>query len=113
MQIRIKVNGDNWKIKVVTPKEMRAQKKSDVEFAGLCVASEKTIYIDNESVEHYVILHELYHSYFSYLCLDDTNDLTLLDLEEITNNFFCTKGEEILKKAKTVYKKLKKLQEEE
>lgn len=113
MQIKIKVNGDTWKIKIVTPKEMRAQKKSDEVFAGLCVPSERTIYIDNESVEYQIILHELYHAYFSYLYLDDTNSLTLLDLEEITANFFCSKAPELLKKAKEVTKKLTKLQEEE
>lgn len=113
MQIRIKVNGDTWKIKVVTPKIMKAQKKSDEAFAGLCVPEEKTIYIDNESINHHVILHELYHAYFSYLYLDDTTTLKLLDLEEITANFFCSKAPEILKKAKTVHKKLLKLQEEE
>lgn len=113
MQIQVRINGDNWKIKVVTPKMMKAQKKSDVDFAGLCVPSERTIYIENESIYYDVILHEIYHAYFSYLYLDDTNSLTLLDLEEITNNFFCSKAEEVLKKAKKVYKKLTELTEEE
>lgn len=113
MQLRIRINGDYWKIKVVTPKVMRAQKESDDVFAGLCVPSEKTIYIDNESIDYHVILHELYHAYFSYLYLDDTTTLTLLDLEEITNNFFCSRASEIIKKAKDIEKKLKKLQEDE
>lgn len=115
MKVRTKINGDNWKIKVVTQEEMREQKKSDegFEFAGLCVAEEKTIYIDEDSIETRVITHELYHAYFSYLYLDDTNNLTLLDLEEITANFFCNKANDILKQAKTIYKKLKKQQETE
>lgn len=113
MQIRVKINGDTWKIKVVTPKEMKKQKLADEAFAGLCVPSEKTIYIDNESIDMQTITHELYHAYFSYLYLDDTNSLKLLDLEEITANFFCSKAAELLKKAKVVQKKLIKLQEEE
>lgn len=113
MQIKIRINGDTWKIRVITPKEMRKQKISDEVFAGLCVPDEKTIYIDNESIDHHVVLHELYHAYFSYLYLDDTNSLKLLDLEEITANFFCSKAPEILKKAKSVHKKLTQLQEEE
>lgn len=112
MQIRIKINGDNWKVKVVTPKVMKKQKLSEDTFAGLCVPSEKTIYLDNESIEYDIILHELYHAYFSYLYLDDTNSLTLLDLEEISANFFCSKAAEMLKKAKVVQKRLKTLQEE-
>lgn len=106
MQIKIKINGDTWTVKKVTAKQMAKLKISEDEFAGLCVPSEKTIYIDKDNVDMETIMHELYHGYFSYLYLDDTNTLKLLDLEEITANFFCSKAPEILKKAKNILKKL-------
>lgn len=106
VQIKVRINGDNWKIKVVTAKVMAKQKESDDQFAGLCVPSEKTIYLDEDSVDHQTVLHELYHAYFSYLYLDDTTTLTLSDLEEITANFFCSKAPEVLRKAKSILKRL-------
>ena len=112
MQIRIRINGDMWKFKIVTAKVMAKQKESDDQFAGLCVPSEKTIYIDEDCIDSETILHELFHAYFSYLYLDDTTTLTLSDMEEILAVFFCSKAGEILKKAANVTKKLKALQEE-
>lgn len=108
MQIKIKINGDKWTVKIVDSAEMAEQRDDGQDLAGLCVSSERTIYIDDENVAYDIILHELYHAYFSYLYLDDTNSLKLLDLEEITANFFCNKSAEILKKAKDITKKLKK-----
>lgn len=108
MQVKVKISGDSWKIKVVTSEEMVEQREDGENIAGLCVAEERTIYIDEEHVEYGIILHELYHAFFSYLYLDDATTLKLLDLEEITANFFVNKAAEMIKKAKDVTKRLKK-----
>ena len=112
MQIRVRINGDFWKFKIVTAKFMAKQKESADAFAALCVPSERTIYVDEDCIEYDTILHELFHAYFSYLYLDDTTTLTLTDMEEILAVFFCSKAPEIIKKAKTVIKKLTELQED-
>lgn len=113
MQLRIRINGDLWKFQIVTAKVMAKQKKDhEGEMAGLCVPSEKTIYIDDECIDYDTILHELFHAYFHYLYLDDTTTLKLYDMEEIVAVFFCNKAQEIIKKAKQVTPKLQKLYQE-
>lgn len=107
MTIKFKVNGQNWKIKTVTQKEMQEQKSDDV-FAGLCVPQDRTIYIDNESVDFQTICHELVHAYYYYLHLDDTTTLPIGDYEEITASWFTANAEELIKKAKQLTKELQK-----
>ena len=91
---------------------MAKQCDNSDDIAGLCVASEKTVYFDEDNVDFNVVLHELFHAYFSYLYLDDTNDLKLNDIEEICAKFFENKAELIIKKSKEIHKSLKKLQKE-
>jgi hypothetical protein len=106
MQIKFKVNGQNWKIKTIDADEMKEQ-RADGDFAGLCVVDERMIYIDNKNIDFQTICHELYHAYFSYLHLDDTTELKIGDFEEITASHFAANAEEILKKAKQLTKDLK------
>lgn len=109
MQVKLKINGDRWIVKVVSQDELLEEMPDNGDMiAGLCIPSEKTIYIEENNVDYTTVLHELYHAYFSALCLDDTSNLTLLDLEEITANFFCNKASEIIRKAKELTKRLKK-----
>ncbi len=91
MQIKFKINGQNWRIKTVNSDEMREQ-RADGDFAGLCVAAERMIFIDNDNVDYDTVCHELYHSYFSYLHLDDTQELTTGDYEEITVGEYMDNG---------------------
>ncbi len=107
MQIKFKINGQNWRIKTVNSDEMREQ-RADGDFAGLCVARERMIYIDNDNIDFDTIAHELYHAYFYYLHLDDTNQLTTGDYEEITASWFAANAEEVIKKAKQLTKGLQK-----
>jgi hypothetical protein len=108
MQIKRKINEQKWTIKIVTLKEMK-KIADDTHTSGLCMASEKTIYIREDSVDYTTIAHELFHAYFSYLCLSSTNDISLDDAEEIAAEFFAAKGEAIVKKAKGVTRDLLKL----
>ncbi len=111
MKTKTSINGDRWTYRIVTTDEMAEQRDDGDELAGLAVPGERTVYIEENNVNLEIILHETYHAYFSYLYLDDTTELKLNDLEEITCVFFCNKSIEILKKGKEMYKKLKKLQQ--
>lgn len=111
MQIRRKINGDMWTLKIVTSKGMRKE-AGDKTTAGLCVAHEKTIYIRDDSVEYAVIAHELFHAFWSYLYLSDTNDIKLEDAEEIACTMFAAKGHIIVKKARQFTRELIKLHQE-
>jgi hypothetical protein len=109
MQIKRKIHKDKWALIIVTPREMKKHADGDKDTAGLCVAHAKTIYIRNDSVEYAVIAHELFHAYWSYLYLSDTNDINLTDAEEIGASFFAAEGEEMVKKAKQYTRELQKL----
>lgn len=113
MQIRRKINDDKWTISIVSDKEMRKHASGDKNTSGLCVAHEKCIYIRQDSVDYITIAHELFHAYFSYLCLSSTKDISLDDAEEISAEFFAAKGEAMVKKAKQITRELQKLHEEE
>ena len=107
MSFRTKINGDKWTIEVVSAREMKKH-RDDGTFAGLCVPEDKTIYIDEDCITYQTICHELFHSYFNYLYLDDTSNLHIADFEEIMATMMSEKGDEIVSKAKRIYKKLKK-----
>lgn len=109
MQMRRKIKGDKWTFKIVTLKEI-AKQADNIEAAGLCVPYEKTIYIREDSVEYGVVAHELFHAFFSYLHLSDTNNIALDDAEEICASLIAAEGEELVKMAKKLTKDLKKLQ---
>lgn len=106
--MKIKVNGDNWTIEIVNSKQMKRQREDGEHLAGLCVPSERSIYIAEDCIDLKTVTHEMYHSYFSYLYLDDTNDLQINDIEEICAAHFTDKAAEILKQSKSIYRQLMK-----
>lgn len=112
MEIYRKLNGIKWTIKVVGPKEMKKYYDEDVEAGGLCVPEDKVILIDEDCLTYNTVVHELYHAYWSDLCLVDTNHIPINEIEEIAACLFENKAEIIIRKAKRIYKDLKKLQGE-
>ncbi len=110
---RFKVNEDYWTIKVVTSKQMAKEREDGKDIAGLYIADTKTILIEKDHVEQQVVLHELVHAYWSCLCLSDTSNLNIDDMEEICAEFIASKGEIMVKKAKKLVKDLHKMMEEE
>ncbi len=113
MELSRRINGTMWVIRIVTAKEMKKQRgKNEPAAGGLCVPSEKTIYIDKDCVDLETVTHELVHSYWSDLHLDDTNTVPLADLEEIVAGWVTAKGEKLIRQAKRITKDLKKLLEE-
>lgn len=111
IETKTKINAEKWIIKVVSTKEM-AKISDDKHTSGLCVAYEKIIYLREDSIDYVTVAHELYHGYFSYLCLSSTTDISLSDSEEIAAEFHAAKGETMVKHAKQLTKKLLKLHKE-
>lgn len=112
MQIKRKVNGENWVFKVVTAKQMKKERgQHEPAAGGLCIPSQKTILIDKDCVDYETLCHELVHAYWSDLHLDDTNTVPLSDIEEIVAGLFTAKGEKLIRQAKRITKDLKKLLE--
>lgn len=106
MEIRRRLHKDKWLIKVVSNKEMERLADGQ-EVLGLCDAENKTIYIHKDSIDYKTISHEVFHAYWSYLHLDDTNNIEVTDVEEIAASFFSSEGEEMVRKSKSIYQKLK------
>ncbi len=112
IEIKRKINGVSWTFKVVTAKQMQKQREKDQPIAGgLCVPSERTIYLDDECVDYTTVTHELVHAYVSDLHLSDTNNLQLDDIEEIFASLFTAKGEKIIRQGKNIVKDLQKKME--
>lgn len=106
--MKFKINDDNWNIKVVDVDDMLGHRDDGDCLAGLCIPSDKLILIEENSLDFQTVMHELIHAHWSYLYLDDTNNILSEDFEEIMCGFFVDKGEKILKQAKSIYKQLQK-----
>jgi hypothetical protein len=69
----------------------------------------KELYFRKSEINFSTVLHETWHVYFSYCYLDDTNDLTLGDIEEVSAALFADKAQHMIKRAEEIYTKLKEL----
>lgn len=106
--MKVKINGDNWSIEVVTTKQMKREREDGEHLGGLCIPGEKRILLAEDCVDYKTVAHELFHAYVSYLYLGDTNDVHLDDIEEIYAAWYSDKGAELVKKSKSVLKRLTK-----
>jgi len=107
MEIRRRLHKDKWTIKVVSIKEMKKVNDGDPDAEGLCDIENKIIYIREDTISYNTIAHEVFHAYWSYLHLDHTNNIEVVDVEEIAASFFASEGEEMVNKSKSIFKKLK------
>lgn len=107
MEIRRRLHKDKWTIKTVTVKQMKKVNDGNEDAEGLCDIAAKTIYIREDHITYDTVAHEIFHAYWSYLYLDNTNNIEVLDVEEIGATFFAAQGEEMVRKAKSIFKKLK------
>lgn len=105
--MRVLINGDKWDIEVVSVKQMKKERE-DGDYGGLCIPADRTIFIAEDSIDLRIVTHELYHAYWSYLYLDDTQTMSVIDVEEIAAGMFTDKATMILKQAKSIHKSLSK-----
>lgn len=106
--MKTKINGATWTIESATTRQMKKERHDGEHLGGLCIPDQKRILIAEDCIDYKTVAHELYHAYWSTLYLDDTNEIKLLDIEEIAAAMFADKGEEIVRKAKRVLKRLQK-----
>jgi hypothetical protein len=104
--VKTKINGDTWEVLVVTPRQMKKQRDDGEHLAGLCIPSEKRIFIAKDSLDYETVLHEVFHAFVSGLHLDDTNSIPIEEIEEIYASFFTQKAQTMINKAKSILKKL-------
>ena len=106
--MKTRINGVSWTIEAVNTKQMKKERTDGEHLGGLCIPDQKRILIAEDCVDYKTVAHELYHAYWAGLYLDDTNEIKLMDIEEIAAAMFADKGEEIVKQAKRVLKRLEK-----
>ena len=100
----ININGEEWKIALVSPLDPALQ-RSDGSFAlGVCDDIEKTIFVNKHLNQKYVekvLCHELTHAaMFSY------NIELTLEQEEILADLIATYGQEIVYITNLVFKRI-------
>lgn len=111
-EIRIKLNEHYWIFKVVTLKQMK-KKAGDETTAGLTLPDARQVLISEDSVNLRIVLHELTHVFYSDLNLNNAQDITAHDVEEIMCDLVAHKGEVILRKGRKILRELKKQLEDD
>jgi hypothetical protein len=106
--IKTTLNEDNWNIFLIEDDD---EVLSDSETAAEVHFADKEIYFKRSLVTLQIVLHEMWHVYFGYCYLSDTNDLSLDDIEEISAALFSDKAEKIISRGKEIYKRLIELKE--
>lgn len=100
----ININGEEWRVALVSPFDSALQRSDKSYTLGACDDSEKTIFINKELSQEYiekVLCHELTHAaMFSY-----NIDLTL-EQEEILADLIATYGQEIVYITNLVFKRI-------
>jgi hypothetical protein len=104
------INGDDWKIGLLSPEEM-ATEHSDVgdgENGAVTMASQKKMDVCEDSLTDETIMHELVHIHASYMFYEDANP-TPAQMEEIFAEFFGQRHKLLVKQKNAIRKKLKEL----
>lgn len=96
-------NEDEWTIYLISDTD---DVVTDLDTAAEVKFIEREIYFRVSSVVLEVICHELWHVYFSYCYLSDTNNMDLHDIEEVSANLFADKGQRIFDTAKVILQRL-------
>jgi hypothetical protein len=79
---------------------------ADADCAAQTNAETKELYFRRGHISLSIIMHELWHVYFSSLHLHDTTSICLSDLEEITACLFESRAEAIINNAKKLQTEL-------
>lgn len=104
------IRGDEWIISL-SPKEKFTKEHSD-RIAAVTLINEKEIAFSTETINLVVVLHELFHAYASYLCMESAN-LDVLQAEEIFAELFGSQGPNMYKQGLRIFSTLKKLNKPE
>lgn len=96
-------NEDEWGIYLIEDDD---DVIADENAAAVTKFDDKELYFRRGDIGIDVILHELWHVYFGYCFLGDTNEVSLADMEEISAALFSHKAYRILEVTEDLYSKL-------
>lgn len=100
---RIKINEDYWNYRVLSTEKYTELYGPDS--AAITDMETKTIDIAENGLNLDTIIHEIFHAYKNYLCIDSA-EMTNDAIEEIYASFFAKNSFKILEKASIMYEKL-------
>ena len=105
---KYQINEDEWTIYLIDDHDNVV---SDEDNAATTSFSDKEMFFRKGDINIQHIRHELWHVYFGYCYLGDTNNITIDDLEEISASLFGDKAEKIIERARYIEKQLIKLRD--
>jgi len=105
LSFQILVKDIKWKVILLTKKDYSKQIGKD-SFA-LTDLDKKHIYFNEEEITLNTIYHELMHVYISSCCVDSTLSLKEENLEELCCQIIGDHITDILRKGRSIFKKLK------
>ena len=101
--INITLNGDSWTVYLVLDDD---DVMIDADFEAEANFPDREIYIRYRAVNLKVILHELWHAFFGYTYLTDTQSMATSDVEEVSAALFSDRAETIVTLAKSILQQL-------
>lgn len=103
------INGETWKISMVSPNHPKLQRLDGSYTIGVCDDNVKTIYVNynlNDKYLQKVLCHEMTHAaMFSY-----NIDITL-EQEELLADLIATYGMEIVEMTNVIFNRIKEIRE--
>lgn len=100
----MRIQSDHWKIEFF--EEDAFVRRFGEGIAGLCNTAQRKIYFHDGEFTKPVIIHELAHAYYSYLCLESTT-LTNSQLEEVWCDLIARFGPTIIRQSNQIFKEYK------
>lgn len=102
------ISGDIWNIYLIDDEDNVI---SDEESAAETDFDKKEMYIRKGDLTPKIIRHELFHAYFGYCYLANTNNIEISDIEEICCTLFSDRGEKMVEHSNEIFNKLVELKE--
>lgn len=101
---KVLIRGDVWQIGVAAKDHHDSMVEEGM--LGYTYRQSHWIVIREDNINLETILHEVWHAYCTYFYLGSTNSVSVKDFEEMTADLFALCGDEMLKKAKEIKRKL-------
>lgn len=102
----ININDDKWTYQLVSKKEFKQRHPGSKDEIAMTDPVRFAIDFTKEAVTQEIAVHELFHAYHVYFFLNSAQ-ISLHDHEEIIAEFLGSKINELMRKARIVYRNLK------
>jgi hypothetical protein len=100
----IPINGDKWRFTVLDSDDF-IRRHGDGN-SGITITQSKEVHFDRDSLDLSLVVHEVTHVYFYYLCLGSA-DLSAEQMEEIACELMEKHGQHIFRLSRKIHKALK------